>query len=563
MTKARVSWLLLFCAVAIGAWLALSWTVEVYFGESKRLANYLFEEQDMPALIVGCLALGLSAFAVSLVPSGGLGWARKPRSVIAAFAGVALLAWSGSHWLFGGYWLSRDEEVADLAATAMRHGWLAQPIPEEWLDFRRAIMPEFFSPYGADHYWMSAYLPLNSAFRALMGIAGNADLAGPLLLFVGILALWRIALRVFPERADAVAVTVIMALSSAQLLVTAMTPYAMTAHFALNMLWLAFVLRGGVAGHGLAGITVLLLAGIHQWHYPLVFIMPFLLWFALGRRWGALLFHSAMLGLAVVIWAKLWPNFLLHEFGPAADVRPSAGVGDKLGSLYDRLDKWHPLLHVSRFLAWNNLLLVPLAFVGLWRMKWREALRGESLVLPLVLGAAGMAALAIDQGYGWGYRYLHGFIGSFALLAGFGWVGLRRSDGRVIWLSVLVALMTGSFLVKRAYDYVTPYAESHRRIMSSGADVVIVDPRGGRYVTDLVRGIGGDPLGHPVVMSISRLNQAQVDRLCDRFDVVMFDYRDFAPLGIDIIPWGSKRIAALREHMAARGCGRMVAPYRY
>lgn len=560
MTASRVSWLLILSAVAIALWLMLAWGIEVEWLRGRMLGHTLFRAQDMPALLMGCCALGLAGLTIRWMPDGRAEWARSPRIVGGLILVFALIAWAGRYWLFGDYALSRDEEVAEFAARAMRDGFLGRPIPPEWIAYRRAIMPEFFSPFGADKYWTAAYLPLNAGFRALCGLIGDPNLAGPVLLIVGLFALWRAALRLFPGRIDAVAVTMLMALTSAQLLVTGMTPYAMTAHFALNMLWLALVLRDDRLGHALAGIVVLLLAGVHQYHYPLVFLAPFLLWFALGRRWGALIFHAAMIAFAVAIWAKLWPHLLIDWYGPPADVRPSAGVADKMGSLVERLEKWRPLLHLSRFLAWNNLLLVPLAAVGLWRMGWREALRGERVALPLGLGALGMAALAIDQGYGWGYRYLHGFIGSFALLAGFGWIGLRRSDSRALWASVLVALLTGSFLMARAHDYVAPYAAAHRRIMASGADVVLVDPRGGRYVTDIVRGRDGEPLGHPVTLNLAMLDAADVDRLCDRFDVALFDIRDFAPLGVGVVPWGSIHVAALRDRMERRGCGRRISP---
>lgn len=559
MTRTRVSWLLLLSATAVALWLALAWGVEVAWLRGRMLGHYFFAAQDGPALLMGCGGLILSGVLIRWMPENRGNWARDPRIVGGLILFFALHAWSGRYWLFGDYALSRDEEVAEFAARAMRDGFLGRPIPPEWLPFRRAIMPEFFSPFGADKYWTAAYLPLNAGFRALCGWMGDPSLSGPILLVIGLFALWRAALRLFPQRADAVAVTMLMALTSVQLLVTGMTPYAMTAHFALNMLWLALVLRDDRFGHGAAGLVTLLLAGVHQYHYPLVFLTPFLLWFALGRRWGALIFHSFMIALAVAIWAKLWPSLLIDWYGPPADVRPSAGVADKMGSLVERLEKWRPLLHLSRFLAWNNLLLVPLAFIGLWRMGWREALRGQRVALPLGLGALGMAALAIDQGYGWGYRYLHGFIGSFALLAGFGWVSLRRADSRALWASALIALLTGSFLMARAHDYVAPYAAAHRRIMASGADIVLVDPRGGRYVTDVVRGRDGEPLGRPVVMSILMLRTADVDRLCDRFDVSIFDIRDFAPLGVGIVPWGSAYVAALRDHMEARGCGRQIS----
>lgn len=559
MTQTRVSWLLLLSAMALALWLALAWGVEVEWLRGRMLGHYFFRVQDIPALLMGCGALGIAGLLVGWMPENRGNWARDPRIVGGLILIFALAAWSGRYWLFGDYALSRDEEVAEFAARAMRDGFLGRPIPSEWLPYRRAIMPEFFSPFGADRYWTAAYLPLNAGLRALCGHIGDPSLSGPILLVIGLFALWCAALRLFPQRVDAVAVTMLMALTSAQLLVTGMTPYAMTAHFALNMAWLALVLRDDRLGHGAAGLVTLLLAGVHQYHYPLVFLTPFLLWFALGRRWRALIFHSVMIGLAIAIWAKLWPSLLIDWYGPPADVRPSAGVADKMGSLVERLEKWRPLLHLSRFLAWNNLLLIPLALIGLWRMGWREALRGQRVALPLGLGALGMAALAIDQGYGWGYRYLHGFIGSFALLAGLGWVSLMRADSRALWASVLVALLTGSFLMARAHDYVAPYAAVHRRIMASGADVVLVDPRGGRYITDVVRGRDGEPLGRPVVMSILMLRTADVDRLCDRFDVALFDIRDFAPLGVGIVPWGSAYVAALRDHMAERGCGRRIS----
>src|SRR5690606_31519510 len=79
-------------------------------------------------------------------------------------------------------------------------------------------------------------------------------------------------------------VTMVMALTSIQLIATAMTPFAMTSHFTFNLAWLALVLRGDRLGHGLAAIVALLAAGLHQWHFPLLFIGPFILWMAANRR---------------------------------------------------------------------------------------------------------------------------------------------------------------------------------------------------------------------------------------------------------------------------------------
>src|SRR3546814_18656950 len=65
----------------------------------------------------------------------------------------------------------------------------------------------------------------------------------------------------------------------------------------------------------------------------------------------------------------------------------------------------------------SDLLMVPLATLGVFAMRWRGAIRGQEIALPLALGCFAGCALALAQGYGWGYRYAHGFIGPFCLLA--------------------------------------------------------------------------------------------------------------------------------------------------
>ena len=164
---------------------------------------------------------------------------------------------SGGPFLFGTFgaadvyfapvvsrFISYQIAVPGFAAAYMREGLFARPIPIEWEPYRRAIMPEFFSPFGAADYWTAAYLPVNSAIQALFWQLGDPNLAGPVLLMTGLIALWRVALRLMPDRPDAVWVTLLLGLSSSQLWVTAMTPYAMTGHFALNLVWLALVLLG-------------------------------------------------------------------------------------------------------------------------------------------------------------------------------------------------------------------------------------------------------------------------------------------------------------------------------
>ncbi len=538
-------------------WLILTMLWHFTFGHGRELAHIQFLGQDFPALLIAILGL----LFLSPLASGKAPELPAPtwKIVLPLILLFALWSWAGHYIVFQDYAISRDEEVADFAAAYMRDGLLARPIPPQWIAYRRAIMPEFFLPFGADTYWASAYLPVNSAIRALWWRMGDPNLAGPSLLVVGLVSLWRIALRLFPDRPDATWVVLLVGLSSAQLSVMAMTPYAMTGHFALNMLWLALFLHGGWRGHAGAGLTLLIAGGLHQWHFPLLFLLPFLGWLLLRRRFAALLFHGAIGVALILIWARFWPGFLHAHLGPPADILPAANVQDKVQSLFARLERWQPLFNLSRLLAWNNVLMVPLAIIGSGFAAWRGSARGGGLVLPLMLGCLIGCVLALFQGYGWGYRYGQGFIGSFCLLAGFGWLKLRSATLRPVMLATGLSLGCGAFLTVMAHNYVAPYAGAHRLIHRARTDVVLVDPRGGLFATDLVRTQHGGTQA-PVVMNLGMLAIEDIHRLCARNSVAVLDRKTFGALGLPPARRANAHIAMLRNELDRLSCAALLRP---
>lgn len=551
------SWMLDW-ALALAVLLGAAYIVHVSLAHVRNIPEIFFLDQDFPALLAGLAALAL------LAPWASRGWARalpEPDWKRVGFLILILLlvAWAGRYIVFQNYSLSRDEEMAEFAAAYMRDGKLAWPIPPEWIDYRRAIVPEFFSPYGATRYWASTYLPVNGAIRAMFTWIGDANLAPPALLALGLAALWHNARKLLPDRPDAVWVVMLMGLTSAQLTVTAMTPYAMTGHFALNMLWLAFILRGDWKGHIGSAAIALLASGLHQWHFTLVLILGFVIWFALQRRWVAALFHCLVCAAIVVVWAKLWPAFLIDLFGPASDIRPAAGVGDKLSSLFTRVfTSWYPLAYSVRFITWNNLLLVPLAVAAVVGAGWRGMLKGATPILPLAIGCLVGAALMTAQVYGWGFRYMHGYIGSFCLLAGYGWIAVTRDRTftlRPILLASVVAICCTSFLAYRAHAWVAPYAEINQLVRDSQADVVLVDARGSIYATDLARSEHGQ-FDRPLVLSLDALDIPRIDRICKTYKIAIVDRSILAAAGIRAARFRNSRVARLREHLHEIGCGR-------
>jgi hypothetical protein len=562
---------LLLGAGALGGLSYTTWLWHIAGSAYRSLAPFFFARQDMWVLDGYAAALALLAVWAWSLKGGGSTRRRgggQALFIFLAIAAVVLIARVGRELVFHGYSPSRDELMVEMAGAYLAQGHIGWQIPPDWLPYGRALQPEFYSPYGADTHWTSIYLPVHAAIRALFVRLGDAAFAAPVTLGVGLLALWRVARQLMPSRPDAQAVTMVMALSSAQLIATAMTPYAMTSHFAFDMIWLMLVLRGGKLGHGLAAVVALLAAGLHQWHFPLLFMAPFILWLLARRNWRAALFHGLVCIAMMIVWARLWPMLLVHEVGPAplSDAHRTNGIMDKLQSLFGRLDSWQPLLNNVRLLAWNNLALLPLALLSLFAISWRRFFREPSIVLPLLFAAGLGMGFALYQGYGWGFRYMHGGIGALALLAGIGWTAVTRpgdrAAGKLLGAATVLSLVAGAWLLYDTEHYVRGYARTMSAIRAAKADVVLVDIRGGYYMTDLARFNEGR-LGHPAVMALQTLSSSDLDRLCATQRVAIADLTLFRPLDVHPVPpvfRGSEFIQERRDHLARIGCGRVIEP---
>jgi hypothetical protein len=564
---------LLVSALLVGGWDALTWYRRVLHARTIWVSEYLFVRQDvwvLGAYALALLLLGLWTLRAREKPQSVFSRrqsATGPWLVLVCAIACVIVARLGRDLVFHGYSPSRDEVMVELASAYLAQGRMGWPVPAEWQAFHRAMMPEFYSPYGANSHWTSIYLPVHAAITAVFRRAGDAALAAPVMLGLGLAALWRISGRLFGTRMDARIVTLVMALSSAQLLVTAMTPYAMTSHFAFNLIWLALVLRDKPWSHALAGLVAILAAGLHQWHFPLLFIGPFILWMALRRQWVAAGFHILIVALVVMVWAKLWPFALAGMVGPPppSDTHRTAGAATKIFSLFNRLDGWQPLLNTARLFAWNNLLLLPLALLAPFAVRWRPVIRtllsDPPIVLPLLMGVGAGLLFSIYQGYGWGFRYMHGQIGPLCLLAGFGWMAASArapvTARSVMIVGTAASLLAGLWLTLDSERYVRGFARSMDAIRSADADVVLVDIRGGYYLNDFVRFDDG-VLRRPAVMGLHMLDDRQLDTLCASHSVAIADTSLFWPLGVHPVRlrFGeAEMIEAKLDHLAAIKCG--------
>ena len=234
------------------------------FTAPRLLPRFYFVHEDgfvlaaLVALLIGFAVRGEPRFAMRLPPLS-----MTMRNVVIGATLVALLLWAGTYLVFGNYPLSRDEQMVVFDMQIFRNGQLAAPLAPEWRRYVE-VAPEFLLSLPQGAAWVSFYMPVNAMLRTLFGLVFDPAALNPALAAAGAVATFDCARRLFPAEREAQALAVLIYATSAQMLVTAMTPYAMTAHLALNMIWLSFYLRGTRGSHAAAIAIGFLAIGIHQ-----------------------------------------------------------------------------------------------------------------------------------------------------------------------------------------------------------------------------------------------------------------------------------------------------------
>jgi hypothetical protein len=508
----------------------------------ESLVGRYFYRQDGPALIVSGLALAGLTFVSWRVPALPR---LSPLAAALVFAASALLFARAGWWLvFHDYPFSRDEYLADFDSLIFLKGHLIGPIPPQWQAWSPAMMSMLMLEVPSETGWASSYLPLNAAIRTLMDLLIGRDWTSPALAAVALLALHQVARRLWPERNRLQLLIILLLALSPQFLTMAMTPFAMTAHLALNLLWLWCFLKDSRRSDLLALLIGFLATGLHQLVFHPLFVFPFILELALARRWSRAAFYGGGYLLIALLWASYW-SIGLAVSGLALPVSQSGAGGEpiilarviKVLSANDITALPLMALNLLRFVAWQHILLVPLAL-----LSWPAIRRGEGIARPLALGMASILLLALvlipSQGVGWGYRYLHGYLGSAALLAGYGWLRIADSlaEGRQRLLmagtSAATALILLPFLLAQTYRQVEPNRKADSFLAAQQVPFVLVDPSGMSFGNEYVRN-APDLSNRPLRFDLELLRDDQVRSLCAAGPVPLFDIRHGRALKVD------------------------------
>ena len=541
-------WVMLRMSVILGLGVALAIRVKVFTTET-----YFFWRQDLPVFILGlALIVGLGVaptrWLARLAPAVDL----PARALVFGLAAVCLVAGvAAAPLVFQGYVFSLDEVMANFDARIFASGRLLAPIRPVWRDYAQALQPIFMLPMPGHAFWASSYLPVNAAMRALAGAVHARALVNPLLSAFSIVATYGVGRRLWPGQPRLALIAAALLGGSAQLIVMSMTAYAMPAHLAFNLAWLWLFLRGGRLGHAGALVVGFFATGIHQLLFHPLFAAPFVLQLWLDRRWRLAGLYTLAYAAIGGFWIEYWP-LEMRVAGIEPAVAATTGGGWFIHRAMEvvsaiRISNVGPMAEcLVRFVTWQNPLMAPLALAAALAAE-RAKGHLRALVLGVFLTLVAMLFLEPTQTHGWGYRYLHGLLGSIALLAAWSWSRMTgglaperqaaATGGLVAACIISLAVLT-PIRALQTWAYVDPYARANAAILAAKADVVIVDDQDAHAFNfgTLVR---NDPFltNVPKTMALAAMDEIDIRRLCaTRARILIFDGDDATQFGIDVVP---------------------------
>ncbi len=440
--------------------------------------------------------LGLGLVALFSIASALIFFRKRSLGAVASFdrilnsrwflpvllVGVFLICAVGTQIVCHNYALTADENLADFQAKIFLHGTLQARVPDQWLPLLRNLKPTFVAYHPATQSWNSQYLPVFAAMRAIFQSVGLQALLNPLIAAVSVLALYGTARNIWPEKDENALIAAALLGSSSQVLIMAMTSYAMPAHLALNTVWLWLYSRPNERKFYLAPIVGIFAIGLHQPIVHALFATPFLVRLPLQRKWRPTIVFALIYLVGCAIWFS-WSRMFQGEGG--------GGVASIFRLLNPRMAIIQPM-NLLLIIGWASLATPLLATLGARRFfRLPPILQDAALSFLLTFGF--YYFFYLDQAHGWGYRYVHGSLCCLILVAVAGWDQLVKCVGERTAKSFLGVGLAASLLIQlplrsmEAESFIRPYARTAAVMHAVPADMVLFDPFDGWYSADLLR----------------------------------------------------------------------------
>lgn len=518
--------------------LILQMDVRVRYSDPKWMKIFyrLFAVEDYPATFLFIAALLCAAIPTCQRAAARLAASIGEHPLLTSIAsGIAFAL--GSLYVYHAHPLAMDESTAYMQSAIFAHGALVGKLPADLLDW--LVVPKFQSLFiQVSHQTgevASSYWPGFALLLTPFTWAGVPWLCNPLL---GALAVWvihRLTFRLTDSKTAAGAAA-LFTLASAAFTINSISFYSMTAHLLCNAVFALLLLSPSPSRCMLAGLIGGLALTLHNPLPHLLFATPWAIWLLTQQnRWKLIGALSAgylpWILLAGFGWAWLLRSFsdsAAHAVARANGQGLAAQALTQMGSILqvpDIIQLDARAIATAKAWLWASPLLPLAAGFGYWRHR-------NNIHMQLLLASAAITFLVylfvpLDQGHGWGYRYFHSVWFVLPVFAAAALVAPRASAAQgeetspqpiVPWA---LAGALGGLLIMTPYfswavhSFIGAHLAQLPQADHGTPRVVIINPRAGYYVNDLVM---NDPFyAAPVIRMISHGQKDDEAMMAQRF----------------------------------------------
>lgn len=489
-----------------------------------------FNAMEMPAIaLIAAFTLGILAILIwnrrqgerlEILPADERRIAPPGWALPALLTVVGAVIVAGFFVAFHRYYIADDEYSAWFQARIFARGATSVRVPPQWCEFARAITPTTIaSPRPCT--WQLAFLPGHSLVRAAF-LALRADwLAGAVVAAISLLLVFSIARKLWPSRPERAWLSVAILAASTQLLFMSMTMFSMSTHLLFALIWLWLYVDDRHWSIALLPVASFCELGAHSSAPHLCWVAPFILRYALQRRW--LEFSYTALGLVIAI--LLWTRYGTLAANPAAAAATVSVVSSASTAAQGYLSvlaklQWDPFvtaMNLALVATWNSPIVIVALILGMLAWAKQDGFV-RTCIVSLVLTVALRAITWSLQGEGFGYRFIYDNLGEIALICVGGIEVLGSAIGMIATKRLLLVSAAATVLIQLPMRFLqvdalaTPWARTYAWLTSQPAKVVVFNPGDVMWGRQLLR---NDPFFEqgPVLVSAPELPKGGLEKL--------------------------------------------------
>jgi len=422
-----------------------------------------------------------------------------------------IVTFIGTLLVFHNYPLCMDEYASEFQAAIFLSGKLRAVVAQPWQEFANSLAPIFTVYNPTLHSWYQGYLPVYAAIKTLFLSFGIASATNPVLAALSVIFMGLAVTNIWPQEKNAPCLAMLLLMSSSQFLITSMTGYSMPAHLSLNLIWFYCYTHNQKHVELLLPYIGVIALGVHNPFVHGLFVAPFLLRILRERPWKFSFYVCTVYLLGSLFWLGYW-KFVTPQ--PALEFNNHVTIFSFPG-----LIQFFIIQPVNIFLtlSWQSLAITLLAFFAIRNWRKLSSLHRD-LFGGFVLTFGFYLFFNLDQGHGWGYRYIYGVLGNLILLAMAGWYEIRETIGVEKAVNFLIVTLAFALFVQfpircmQVESFVRPFASAMRYLQNRPESFILLDETKIWYSQDFIR---NDPFLHhwPKFLFSRRLSREQVAQL--------------------------------------------------